>query len=699
MGSEATGGLRLRARPPLWLGVALAALAAGTAPARPDPSAVPGRFDAVDAALLARPGAALRHALDSIEAGETERAERLLVSLAQRHPVIGDFADLERLRIYVLTGRADDALALGEGWGHPDSPLRSQVYGEIGRVRAERGEEEAARAAFDLALASDEDSGRRAEFLLELARSYGRSELPEEAAERYLELWVRYPLTPAAAAANPALEALEVALERRLRSADRYRGRGDVLLRARRNEAALEAYDRALELEDDLDAADRRRAQRQRAQTLFRLRRYTDAARAFSELPQDADTRIAQARARARAGDVAGAAEELERIAAEVRGSQGAYAKLLAALLWEGEDEMERSHALFASLAAGGTGTSYGAAALWRLGWEAYRAGRYEVALEHLGRLAERDTDPISGLRARYWYARAAERAGRPGAAESFGFMAREFPLSYYGWRASARAEQGPSEVPALAIERGEAALAPRQLMRPRILLEAGRLEAAHAELDRLFARVEGLDDRLALAELYANAGDFHRPQRLIVGAYRESLARGPAPGALELWWHAWPAPYLDAVLGATESRAALEPELVYAIMREESGYRPGVRSVSGARGLLQLMPETAERVARLEALEGFRADDLFVPNVNIRLGAAYLDELLVRFSGRASVAIGGYNAGPHRVVRWLDAGSLEESSAHTLDDDEWVESIPYDQTRGYVKRVLRSVHAYRVLY
>jgi soluble lytic murein transglycosylase len=216
-------------------------------------------------------------------------------------------------------------------------------------------------------------------------------------------------------------------------------------------------------------------------------------------------------------------------------------------------------------------------------------------------------------------------------------------------------------------------------------------LELARGDLDRLYLRADGLEDRLALAGLYADAGDFHRPQRLVVDAYRQTLARGPGAAPVELWWHAWPLPFHEAVRTATEERSGLHPELVYAIMREESGYRPQVLSVSGARGLLQLMPETAERVARREALESFDAEDLFEPELNIELGAAYLYELLGRFPGHASAAIGSYNAGPHRVVQWL-----EETAG---EDDEWVEAIPFEQTRAYVKRVLRSVHAYRVLY
>lgn len=669
------------------LAAAMAVFVAAGALARPEPSEAPGVLDPVDEALLARPGLALRHALASIEAGEPDRGERLLVAIAARHPVIADYADLERLRLYALTGRGDEALALGEAWAHGASPLGADVHAEVGRTRAARGEEQAARAAFERALAATDDGARRAAILTELGRSHRRSAQHEQAAGRLLEVWVRHPLADVDGL-DADLDALETELSRPLRSADYHRQRGDVLFGARHNEPALAAYERALEL-GALDATAERRAQRQRARTLYRLRRYTEATEAFAALPPNADNRIDRASARARSGEPAKAAADLEKIAEEVRGGQGARAKMLAALLWDGEGEKQRARALFASLARGSGPTAV--SALWRLGWEAYLRADYEQARKHFDRLAERELGMVAQLRARYWRARAAQRLGDAEAAEEFGAIAREFPFSYYGWRASHRAAQGPSQRPAWTIAPGETRLTPSELARPRILIEAGRVDAAREELDQLYVRAGGIEDRLRLAALYAEAGDYHRPQRLVVGAYQETLARGPAQDAIELWWHAWPAPYPDAVLGATEDRDALDPELLYAVMREESGYRPEVRSVSGARGLLQLMPDTAERVAREEALAGFRVDDLFRPQVNIQLGAAYLDQLLVRFAGRASAAIGSYNAGPHRVADWLEDQALE--------DDEWVEAIPYEQTRSYVKRVLRSRHAYRVLY
>ena len=173
--------------------------------------------------------------------------------------------------------------------------------------------------------------------------------------------------------------------------------------------------------------------------------------------------------------------------------------------------------------------------------------------------------------------------------------------------------------------------------------------------------------------------------------AYESALARAPTDTEAEVWWHAWPQPWPDDVRELASNGGGVEPALVYAVMREESGYRPTALSVAGARGLLQLMPETATRLARDAGLPEPSPDSLFEPRVNLDLGSRYLVQLLARFGGRTSAAIASYNAGPHVVARWLEGSALA--------DDEWVEAIPYEQTRAYTKRVLRSLHAYRVLY
>jgi soluble lytic murein transglycosylase len=591
------------------------------------------------------------------------------------------------MRLLVDAGDLEAAIAETPRWTEREGPLRARFHALLGEAERARGEEERARAAFELAAAGTRDRARLAALDLAIAQSQLRSGAREPAAERLLAVWSRSADLPQAVPTDALLAQLEVDLGRPLRTALPTRDRADRLFDSNRNESALAAYDRALAL--GLPRADREQARKRRADTLFRLRRSDDAAKAYGELPVNLENEIQRARAVARAGRVPDGARALERLGRERRGARAVEALYLAAVLWDGEREHARARELFEQVIRRLPRSAHAASARWSLGWAAYREGRLDEAVRQFAELARSDPDPVSALRPRYWEIRARQLQDEPNTAERYAELAREFPFTYYGWLALGRAG-APVEARPVELAAGRQSLRPEQLARPRILLEAGLTSEAREELAMLFDSARGLRDRLALAELCADAGDFSGAQRLVVDAYSEELARGPAPGDFELWWHAWPAPYDDELSQATQSGRPSR-ELVYSIMREESGYRPDVISVSGARGLLQLMPDTATRVARSVRLDGFDPDDLFRPAVNIELGSAYLGQLLERFDDNAAAAIGSYNAGPEAVARWQPGGDAPE--------DVWIEQIPYDQTRGYVKRVLRSLHVYRVIY
>ena len=138
-----------------------------------------------------------------------------------------------------------------------------------------------------------------------------------------------------------------------------------------------------------------------------------------------------------------------------------------------------------------------------------------------------------------------------------------------------------------------------------------------------------------------------------------------------------------------------LNPALLHALVRQESAFDTGAHSRAGARGLMQLMPATAKRVARDLAIKGHSISRLTNdPLHNLTLGSAYLDARLVQYEGSMVMALAAYNAGPHRVNKWLKENGDPRSS---LDDSiDWIESIPFSETRNYVQRILETLPIYR---
>ena len=155
------------------------------------------------------------------------------------------------------------------------------------------------------------------------------------------------------------------------------------------------------------------------------------------------------------------------------------------------------------------------------------------------------------------------------------------------------------------------------------------------------------------------------------------------------MWDCVYPRPYAELVTSA-ERELLLPRGLLWSVMRQESGFRPAIRSPVGAVGLLQLMPGTAEKMAA-ELGETWPSSALTRAHVSVRLGSAYLRKLLDTFQGNLPLALAAYNAGPQAVGRWLASGEA-------LPLDLFVARIPYEETRGYVARVLSNAARYAYL-
>jgi soluble lytic murein transglycosylase len=151
---------------------------------------------------------------------------------------------------------------------------------------------------------------------------------------------------------------------------------------------------------------------------------------------------------------------------------------------------------------------------------------------------------------------------------------------------------------------------------------------------------------------------------------------------------------YFAEFIRQAGSKNRLDPFLIQSLMREESYFNEFAISTSNARGLMQLLPSTAREVAGWEGLSGFQTTDLFTPAINIQLGSRYLSHLHGLFNGNSMPAVGAYNGGPNAMKRWVQG-----SNGFNNDPDMFVEKIPYDQSRDYIKKVFTSYWNYSRLY
>ncbi|MFZ4410612.1 MAG: transglycosylase SLT domain-containing protein [Paracraurococcus sp.] len=311
------------------------------------------------------------------------------------------------------------------------------------------------------------------------------------------------------------------------------------------------------------------------------------------------------------------------------------------------------------------------------------------AAERHFARLGEDSRSVITRARSLYWQGRAAEAQGAGARAKERYRAAAEFPLAFYGQLAavtvgedgpalSARIARAPGPQPSAAQAQ---AFGARETARVVVALtEIGEARRARPFLLRLEETSPDPADKVLAARRAQQIG---RPDHAVW-----VVRRAGASGLMALA-EGWPAPYPAPIDGP-------EAALVFGITRQESNFDPEAVSSANARGLMQLLPATAAGVAKRLGLRhqvGMLTTDT---SHNMRLGAAYLDQLLVRFGGTLPFAVAGYNAGPGRVDEWL--GSYGDPRGGSVAMLDWMEQIPFAETRNYVQRVIENMAIYRAL-
>ena len=340
---------------------------------------------------------------------------------------------------------------------------------------------------------------------------------------------------------------------------------------------------------------------------------------------------------------------------------------------------------------------------LWRAGVAAVRAGQYDRAVTNLRGLVRRRPTGELAPAAQYWLGVAEQRLGRSDEANRlFRALERGYPYHYYGIRAAERlaAASAPADprpralqtFPDLALAR--ATRDDRDFTAATLLAGAGLRADAAEHAWRLLGR-RRRDKALALvtARALAEVGEYSRVSTILTNHFGEFLRRPAGRLPDDFWRLVYPRPYLAEVRAASEANG-VDPLLLYSLMRQESRFDPNARSSVGALGLFQIMPYTASEIGPAAGVGDVSDDEaaLLQPHLNAAIGAKLMNDLLALFDATIAPVAASYNAGEDLVALWWTA-------AEGLAEDEFVDGIPYSQTRGFVRQVLTNYAAYRRLY
>ncbi len=352
----------------------------------------------------------------------------------------------------------------------------------------------------------------------------------------------------------------------------------------------------------------------------------------------------------------------------------------------------------------------------WKASWLAFRLGRTDEARQGFENQIALYPDSAEIPAALYWRARLAEEEGNPAMARAFYQKLTDRFRNYYY---AEFGRQRLKALPANALPSGGGTTEPPphyalldrvsslsnagkitatdppddnlRVERARLLSNGGLADAAVRELQAAASQVDGTWAPPEMARVYQDGGRYDRGIEIM---------KRTTPNYFAVDIPDLPRPYWEALFPKaywTDLRKysvlnGLDPYLVASLIRQESEFNALALSRANAVGLMQLLPKTGKSVAKQVKLKGYSAPQLYTPAVNLELGTRYFKEMVDKYNGQFEYALAAYNAGTDRVGDWLGQG-------HYRDPQEFVESIPFTETREYVQAILRNANVYRQLY
>ena len=623
---------------------------------------------------------------------------------------LGDYVAYYLGDAYLKTAHNAEALSTLADFSEnfPDSLLIRDAHLVYANALLEEG-----RAPEAAALLEKDRAPVRSDIELAIGRAYQAAGKTQKAASAFRNVHFNLPTSFEADAAGAELHRLGIS-----GSIAERRTRADLLFKAKRYSDAAHDY-RELINEDQVSPEERPQVQLALAGALEKSGRSHDARQIL--LAMGAQTGDAEAERLYLLSETQRSTsdeEAVERTLNELRqfGPSSPWleqALLLAGNMYLLKRDYERAIDYFRELQQrfpNGARASY---AHWKASWLAFRQGRTDEARQGFENQIALYPDSAEIPAALYWRARLAEEDGNPAMARAFyQKLSDRFHNYYYAEFGRQRLKglpsgSGPTEPPphyALLDRVSPLSTAGKitatdppddnlRVARARLLSNGGLADMAVRELQAAASQEEdgGSWAPPEMARVYQDGGRYDRGIEIMKRSTPNYFAIG-IPDLPRPYWEAlfpkayWPDLRKYSVLNG------LDPYLVASLIRQESEFNALALSRANAVGLMQLLPKTGKTVAKQVKLKGYSAPQLYTPAVNLELGTRYFKEMIDKYNGQFEYALAAYNAGSDRVGDWLGQG-------HYRDPQEFVESIPFTETREYVQAILRNANVYRQLY
>jgi soluble lytic murein transglycosylase len=614
---------------------------------------------------------------------------------------LGDYVIYYLASSYLQTGRSAEAgAALAEfDKNYADSLLIKDAHVVYAGALVAEG-----RAADAAALLEKDREPARADVELALGRAYAAMGQTAKAAAAFCNVYYKMPASPEADTASAELKKLSGLGP--VPFADR-KARADLLAKSKRNADAANEY---RDLLGEVPQPDRASVELALASALQKSGRNKDARQILDGVPDSPDV---AAQKLFLLGEVARATDDQDgflRFQAQLRQTAPDSAWMEQSLLATGNlylVKKDYDHAIDAyrelqQRFPNGNRASY---AHWKVAWLSLRQGRGEEAKQEFERQIALYPASSEVPAALYWRARLAEEDNEPAKARAYYLkLSDRFRNFYYAELARQRLKvlkpSDPVEyaildrVPPLStsgkIETEEPPADDLRVQKAELLANGGLVDFAVREIQA--ASVEQGSSWVAAetARLYQDSGRYDRAIEVMKHTVPNYFAVDVPELPRSYWEALFPKPYwIDLKKFSAEN--GLDPYLVASLIRQESEFNPNAISRANAVGLMQLLPATGKKVAKEANLHHFNASQLYTPAVNLQLGTRYFKSMVDKF-GSFEYALAAYNAGSDRVQDWLSEGKYR-------DPQEFVESIPFTETREYVQAILRNANVYKQLY